>query len=488
MQIKSRFFLVALLVSSQAACLGFGTIWATGWLWTAFEVVVHEHVSAKGQALAHELALKATELELGDVEPGTPDWHRLQSLCESTDIPHQGFMCIMRPDSGAMLCHPDLQDDPGLLRLFPGRCLLMNEEGAAPITALLHEAENEDSRVVTGKVELDGELHAFTGFRLSELNAVLAVYQSDYAIDQFIASTIEPVMQVGYALTCFVVGATGIITVFLINRYEAGLIEANVKLENKVEERTRSLVRTRNAVIFGLAKLAESRDRDTGEHLERIRSYVTILATELAKSNPEIDHQYVADLAVASSLHDIGKVGIPDAVLLKPGPLTPTERRAMELHTVLGSECLSAIQQQLEEDDFLELANQIAASHHERWDGSGYPEGVQGKNIPLAARIVALADVYDALTTSRPYKGPVSHAETREWIASRYATHFDPAIVEAFVAREEDFLKVNANYANRPSEFSSAVSDTVQEFLTEQMKNNSPEAIDNAEQRAAAVE
>ena len=488
MQIKSRFFLVALLVSSQAACLGFGTIWATGWLWTAFEVVVHEHVSAKGQALAHELALKATEMQLHDVEPGTADWKQLQSLCETADIPHQGFMCIMRPDSGAMVCHPGLKDDPGLLRLFPGRCLLMTEQGAAPITVLVNEANQEDSRVVTGKVELDGELHAFTGFRLSELNAVLAVYQSDLAIEQFISSTIEPVMQVGYALTCFVVGATGIITIFLINRYEAGLIEANLRLERKVDERTRSLVRTRNAVIFGLAKLAESRDRDTGEHLERIRSYVTILATEIAKTNPDIDHLYVADLAVASSLHDIGKVGIPDAVLLKPGPLTPSERRAMELHTVLGSECLSAIQEQLEEDDFLDLAKQIAASHHERWDGSGYPEGLQGKTIPLAARIVALADVYDALTTSRPYKGPVSHAETREWIASRYATHFDPAIVEAFVAREEDFLKVNANYLNRPRELSSAASDTVQKFLAEKLDNAPSLELDPEEERAVAVE
>ena len=453
MLIKSRFFLVALLVSSQAACLGFGVVWATGWLWTAFEDVVHEHVTAKGQALAHELALEATEMQLQNVEPGTADWQKLQHLCENAKIPHNGFVCIIRPDNGAMLCHPHLEQDPGLLRLFPGRCLLRTEEGSAPITTLIEKSAHTHSRLVTGKVELDGNLHAFTGFRLAKLNAVLAVYQSDIAIDLFIASTIRPVMQVGYVLTAFIVGATGIITVFLTNRYEASLVQANLQLEKKVHERTSSLVRTRNAVIFGLAKLAESRDRDTGEHLERIRSYVTILASELAKTNPEIDHHYVADLAVASSLHDVGKVGIPDAVLLKPGPLTSTERRAMELHTLLGSECLAAIQKQLEDDDFLELAQEIAVAHHEHWDGSGYPHGIQGKSIPLAARIVALADVYDALTNSRPYKGPVSHTETREWIASRYATHFDPVVVEAFVAREEDFLRVNQSYAKQPQEF-----------------------------------
>jgi len=157
----------------------------------------------------------------------------------------------------------------------------------------------------------------------------------------------------------------------------------------------------------------------------------------------------VADLAVASSLHDIGKVGIPDAVLLKPDKLSDSERRAIELHTVLGSECLSAIQDQLEEDDFLELAQQIAIAHHEHWDGNGYPYGARGRDIPLPARIVAIADVYDALTTARPYKDPVPHTEVREWIVTRYGTQFDPEVVEAFVAREQDFLRVNQSYGEK---------------------------------------
>jgi response regulator RpfG family c-di-GMP phosphodiesterase len=264
------------------------------------------------------------------------------------------------------------------------------------------------------------------------------------AIDSFIAATIRPVMQVGYILVTFVIGATAMITGFLLNRYEAGLAAANARLEIQVEERTRSLVRTRNAVTFGLAKLAESRDKDTGKHLERIRTYVSVLATELARTNPDIEPGFVADLAVASSLHDIGKVGIPDAVLLKPARLSPAERKAMQMHTTLGSECLGAIRKQLEEDDFLEVAEQIAASHHEYWDGSGYPLGLQGKEIPLAGRIVALADVYDALTSHRPYKVAVSHEEARDWIVSRYGQQFDPTVVEAFVAREKDFYRISS--------------------------------------------
>lgn len=444
MRIKNRIFLLALLVASQAACLGFGVMWATGWLWRSFETVVYNYVIAEGKAVAQGLALRVADMQLEHPETGSADWERLQDICEQEPIPHNGFVCVMRLDNGAMMCHPNLQYDPGLLRLFPGRGLLINGQESAPIVDVFRFAEDAEPQVVTGKVELDGDVHVFTGYSLPKLNAVVAVYQSDMAIDLFIASTIRPVMQVGYVLTAFIVGATAIITLFLINRYETGLAEANARLEQQVQERTRSLVRTRDVVIFGLAKLAESRDRDTGDHLERIRSYVTILATELAKSNSDIDYRFVSDLAVASSLHDIGKVGIPDSVLLKPGPLTPAERHAMELHTMLGSECLAAIQKKLGEDDFLELAQQITACHHEHWDGSGYPHGLQGKQIPLAARIVALADVYDALTSTRPYKGPVGHNEAREWIVTRYAQQFDPAIVEAFIARETDFERVAA--------------------------------------------
>lgn len=445
MHIKNRCFLLALLIASQAACLGFGVAWATGWLWETFEKVVHNYVTAQGRAETHQIALEIQSLGLTTAEPGTADWQQLQELCESTHVPHEGFVCLMRRDNGAMLCHPDLTQDPGLLRLFPGLSLLINGDTSGPILKVVERVESDRLPVVMGKVDLDGQVHAFTGYSLPALNAILGVYQSDIAIDEFIAATIRPVMQIGYILMVFVVGATAMITGFLLNRYEAGLAAANARLEAQVEERTRSLVRTRNAVTFGLAKLSESRDKDTGTHLERIRTYVSILATELARTNPAIERGFVADLAVASSLHDIGKVGIPDAILLKPARLNPAERKAMEMHTTLGSECLGAIRKQLEEDDFLEVAEQIAASHHEHWDGSGYPQGLQGKDIPLAGRIVALADVYDALTSQRPYKLAIAHEEARDWIVSRYGQQFDPEVVEAFIAREEDFYRVSTD-------------------------------------------
>ena len=442
LHIKNRCFLLALLVSAQAACLFFGVAWAVGWLWESYEVVVQEYVTSEGQAEAHNLALEIKELGIHQAEPGTDDWQKLQELCEATAIPHDGTLCIMRRDNGALLCHPHLKADPGLLRLFPGRSLLINAQSSGPILKLVQDSESQRIPLVSGQVDLDGEVNNFTGYSIPDINVIVGVYQLDAAIQSFIAATIRPVMQIGYVLAAFVVGATAMITVFLLNRYEAGLAEANARLESQVSQRTQSLVRTRNAVTFGLARLAEFRDIDTGKHLERIRSYVSILATEMARTNSLIEPSFVADLSAASSLHDIGKVGIPDAILLKPASLGPLERKAIELHTELGRECLAAIREKLGDDDFLEVAEQIADTHHEHWDGSGYPRGLQGKEIPLAGRIVALADVYDALTSNRPYKQAVAHEAAREWIVTRYAQQFDPDVVEAFIEREADFRRI----------------------------------------------
>jgi putative two-component system response regulator len=137
-------------------------------------------------------------------------------------------------------------------------------------------------------------------------------------------------------------------------------------------------------------------------------------------------------------------MGVPDGVILKLGRLTPAERRAMQMHTVLGGECLTSVERMFgDHDAFLDLGREVALSHHEQWDGSGYPHGLQGKQIPLSARIVALADVYDALTSHRAYRPAVNHAEAREWIVSNYGSQFDPEVVEAFIAREHDFAKIS---------------------------------------------
>jgi putative two-component system response regulator len=218
--------------------------------------------------------------------------------------------------------------------------------------------------------------------------------------------------------------------------------ELRVRL--RTAERIISL-ESRDLVIFSLAKLAESRDPETGAHLERVREYCRILASEMSRMDAfsqQIDADYIRTLYLTSPLHDIGKVGIPDSVLLKPGRLTKNEFEIMKQHTVIGRQTLEAAVNSHPSADFLRFARDVAWSHHERFDGTGYPRQLASSDIPLCGRIVAVADVYDALTTKRVYKPAFSHEVARQIITAEAGGAFDPLIVQAFLLRESDFLVV----------------------------------------------
>jgi putative two-component system response regulator len=214
-------------------------------------------------------------------------------------------------------------------------------------------------------------------------------------------------------------------------------------------ERVLSL-ETRDVAIFAMAKLAESRDPETGAHLERVRSYSQVLARQLSilpKFSRIIDEKYIHLIYLTSPLHDIGKVGIPDCVLLKPGRLSDHEFEIMKQHATFGADTLDAALRQFPEAKFLKMARDIAASHHERFDGSGYPAGIKGIDIPLCGRIVAVADVYDALTSKRSYKDAFSHHAARSIILQESGSHFDPDVVDAFLQVEDQFLAIREKYA-----------------------------------------
>ncbi len=206
---------------------------------------------------------------------------------------------------------------------------------------------------------------------------------------------------------------------------------------------------SRIAIILGLAKLAEYRDMDTGLHLERIREYGKLIAQELSL-HPDyrgyITERYINDLFHSSILHDIGKVGVPDSILLKPGSLTPDEFDIIKRHATIGGDAISDIESKMNMKSFLTLGKEIAYYHHEKWDGTGYPKGLRETAIPLSARIVALADVYDALTSERPYKKAMSHKEASAVILEGRAKHFDPLIVDIFLARNADFDRIRLSF------------------------------------------
>ncbi|MEO6708416.1 MAG: HD domain-containing phosphohydrolase [Planctomycetota bacterium] len=200
------------------------------------------------------------------------------------------------------------------------------------------------------------------------------------------------------------------------------------------------------ATILALARLAEQRDNETGKHLERVSLFCRLVAEGLREDGhccDTITDAWIQDLVRSAPLHDIGKVGIPDAILLKPAKLTPEEWAIMKLHTEIGAQTLRAVITENRNQSFLQMSLEIAWCHHEKWDGSGYPRGLVGEDIPLSARILALADVYDALTTVRPYKRAWDHERAIEWIRQGVGTHFDPSAAAAFLTRESqaDFIR-----------------------------------------------
>ena len=218
-------------------------------------------------------------------------------------------------------------------------------------------------------------------------------------------------------------------------------------LEHIVKVRTHELLKTQKTTIFALSKLAETRDSETGEHLERMRNYCVLLA-QIMKYSGEYDSitsEFMRNIYDSCILHDIGKVGIPDVVLLKPAALNHEEFEIIKTHTVIGYNALNDASRTLGDNSFLDMAKDIALYHHERWDGQGYPEGRHGENIPIVARIVTIGDVYDALTSKRPYKEAISHEQTVE-IMRQESYRFDPRIFKLFLYNHEDFDRIRRQF------------------------------------------
>ncbi len=218
-------------------------------------------------------------------------------------------------------------------------------------------------------------------------------------------------------------------------------------LEQLVQERTDELERTKDAIVYSIGQMAEMRDKDTGDHLLRTREYVALLAqkmSELSRYQNTLTPRLIKAFERAAPLHDIGKVAIPDKILLKPGKLNPQEWEVMQTHALHGKLTIENAEQRIGSTLFIKVAKDIAYCHHEKWDGSGYPQGIAGEEIPLSARLMALADVYDALTTERPYKKVFTHESATETITQQRGKHFDPDIIDCFEQVNEQFSAISS--------------------------------------------
>ena len=277
------------------------------------------------------------------------------------------------------------------------------------------------------------------------------------ALDKLVSQTTS--LGVGVAVLMF-----GLILSMLIRAGRSGLRRQEVehelhlsheRLEEQVQAQTQEIRATQKASIVALASLAENYDPDTGDHLERIQSYVGILAEHLRLDSPYSDYlmrrsDYVEKISLASVLHDIGKAVVPREILMKPARLSAEEFDQVKQHTEVAAKILHRANQHFldyfQKDSYLAIAREIALHHHEKWSGEGYPLGLKGEEIPLSARIVALADVYDALRSRRPYKESWTHEQTVREIESSRGSHFDPVLVDAFLATQGEFEKISLGF------------------------------------------
>ncbi|MCR4900252.1 MAG: HD domain-containing protein [Treponema sp.] len=237
-----------------------------------------------------------------------------------------------------------------------------------------------------------------------------------------------------------------------LDEKESELSEKEFELHEKVSEIERSklqVIKMQNHTIESLSNLVENRDEDTGEHVRRTRAYVELLAVQLMKNGhyPEIlTPRYIRFLKRAAPMHDIGKIVVPDAVLKKPGRLTPDEFAQMKRHAAEGGRIVHEILDGYEDPEYIRITADIATHHHEKWDGSGYPDGLKGEAIPLCARIMAIADVFDALVSPRIYKSPMTYEEAYKIIETGIGVHFDPIIAKEFLNIKEKTAAVNESF------------------------------------------
>ncbi|GHU55659.1 response regulator [Clostridia bacterium] len=238
-----------------------------------------------------------------------------------------------------------------------------------------------------------------------------------------------------------------------LNSQKEFLKNYNQNLRNEIEKQTERVFELQNSVLRTMSELVEYRDDITGGHIERTQEYLKILLMELIRKNiysGVVVGWKLNFLLQSSQLHDVGKIAIGDAILKKPGKLTNEEFNIMKTHTTFGEKVIERIEENTTERDFLGHAKIFAATHHEKWDGTGYPKGLKFEEIPLQGRLMAIADVYDALVSSRPYKKPFSHADACDIIVDGKGKHFDPVLVDLFLNKEKEFrIVLEENMENK---------------------------------------
>ncbi|MGB2988034.1 MAG: HD domain-containing phosphohydrolase [Phycisphaerae bacterium] len=436
--VSTRVKHVLLVLLAQTGCLGVG-------LWMQHHYVVSSTVEAAKQQAWSAIEAGADEVlsELDALTPAT------LAGADGAFEKVTRWLATHHPDSGEVMLV-----DPQWRVVFPrddmGPAFALSASRGPPVEWIPNtDVSAEAVAVQRGGLILSDGLHIAVAYTLKHGLGRVLIHQPVAAIEAGSAALTQSLPAISVMTFVWICALSGIAGYIILARLHDEIARERSRSASDALRKTQNLLRTRNAVIFGLAKLAESRDPETGDHLERISVYSTSLASAV-RHHPnfrdEITPGFVRLIGISSALHDIGKVGVEDRILLKPGPLTSEEHASMQNHAEIGGECLREIEQRLGGSNFLQMAREIAFAHHEKWDGSGYPKGLAGTAIPLSARIVAIADMYDALSTKRVYKERFPHEECVATIKNEMGKKFDPVLVDVWLTIESKFRSIARQY------------------------------------------
>jgi len=436
---STRITFFAMLFAVYVACLGTG-LWMQHWL-SKIDLEQQVHV-ATAQQLAPR-AERVNRLLLEQPAAADESWAHLYSRLSERLSENNAASSDM-----LILC-----DQQGNFVAGATEALPLLEEAWKQKWWESVEFSSDATQRSDGAIEVSGTRFVGWHIPVATRNASAIIFRSTADVGltlEMVSST-----SANYAVAVFV--WTGIVValgIFLLSVWlTERLQQSHSQQEMSSLRQMKTLERTRDAIIFGLAKLAESRDQATGFHLDRISRYASCFANAL-RFNPKyadiVTPQFVQLIGIGSVLHDIGKVGIEDSILLKPGPLTDSERIRIQDHPVIGCKCLQDIERRLGASNFLVMAREIARWHHERWDGAGYPDGLAGEDISLAARIVAIVDSYDVMSTKRVYKDALPHDVCVSIIREEAGAQFDPELVKVFISVDNQFRQIAKQFANHP--------------------------------------
>ncbi len=440
-QRSKRWMLILLVCVGQFACLTIGAMWFANRLSGNLGMLMRHEILANNAHLANQLAQTIIEMDLKDFTPLSRDWQRIQSIVEGTRLPNGGYFTVIDSKEGKVLNHPQWHSDEQVPGMKLGQIKLYGPAGGRDILSSVVSGDY----MSMGWARVGGDEQLLAVRKVPSLGIMILAHQREAPLLAAISRIVTSIKAAALAAAVALVAVSLFFTAGVVERYESRISDVHGHIDELADEKSEKQLATRHAVIFELAKLVESRDSVTSEHLDRIRAYTGILGKELSGTIPTLNEETVRLIGLASCLHDIGNVSVPESIFLNPGELTEEERTIMQQHTIAGSDRLMTIRQKNGRDQFIEFACEIALAHHERWDGEGYPYNLREENIPLPARIVALADVYDALTSQRVYNKPATHAEARKVILVGRGRHFDPAVVNAFLATEEQFKSIAAD-------------------------------------------